>query len=578
MIISMKKLSSGILSALAKYEPLYLVFSFPHLIAASSLTLAGVYFPKVFIGQLERSESFHKIAVSIVTYILLLIALKCFDAFFVYKADVYRERFKKNIRCLAGELTMAQPLSEIEGTGFADKLTMSGKVTQLTDAFAVFLNIATDLITIAGLSFMISLLDFAFLLTIAVVVGMKLIFVCLTQRYQKKRRLLYAANDRIGNYLDSTAYTSPGAAKELRINSLGGWYMDKIKGFRERMLTLQYGDFNRYAAINVLSGLILALQSLVILISLAAHLKDGVIGIADFTMYFTAVTTLTLKLSSIITLIGEYNSKKISLKDFDELFHSDESDTTRKGVPENREIVFENVWFAYPGSDKYVLRNINITIKSGEKLSVVGMNGAGKSTFIKLLCRFYKPTRGRITLGGVDISEIDETEYNHIIAAVFQDFQNLPFTVRENITLGKDVLTEIPESGEWIGALPDGLDTYVGRVYEASGVELSGGEGQKLEILRAIHKNTPILILDEPTASLDPIAESEIYDRYFEIAKNKTTIFVSHRLASSMIADRIAVFSQGEIIGCDTHDELLVSCPMYAEMFRLQKRGYSDLR
>ena len=260
----MKKLSSGILSALAKYEPLYLVFSFPHLIAASSLTLAGVYFPKVFIGQLERSESFQKIAVSIATYILLLIALKCFDAFFVYKADVYRERFKKNIRCLAGELTMAQPLSEIEGTGFADKLTMSGKVTQLTDAFAVFLNIATDLITIAGLSFMISLLDFAFLLTIAVVVGMKLIFVCLTQRYQKKRRLLYAANDRIGNYLDSTAYTSPGAAKELRINSLGGWYMDKIKGFRERMLTLQYGDFNRYAAINVLSGLILALQSLVI--------------------------------------------------------------------------------------------------------------------------------------------------------------------------------------------------------------------------------------------------------------------------------------------------------------------------
>ena len=236
----------------------------------------------------------------------------------------------------------------------------------------------------------------------------------------------------------------------------------------------------------------------------------------------------------------------------------------------------EDVSIGYEGQT--VVRDLNFHIDSGDYLCIVGENGSGKTTFIKLLCRFYKPTRGRITLGGVDISEIDETEYNHIIAAVFQDFQNLPFTVRENITLGKDVLTEIPESGEWIGALPDGLDTYVGRVYEASGVELSGGEGQKLAILRAIHKNTPILILDEPTASLDPIAESEIYDRYFEIAKNKTTIFVSHRLASSMIADRIAVFSQGEIIGCDTHDELLMSCPMYAEMFRLQKRGYSDLR
>lgn len=339
-----------------------------------------------------------------------------------------------------------------------------------------------------------------------------------------------------------------------------------------RCLSLQYGDFDYYAAIEAVSGIILALQSLVILISLARRFADGAIGIGDFTMYFTAVTTLTLKLSSIISTVGEYNMTKISLTDFDGLFACEETGTKQKKSPCGHKIVFENVRFAYPGSERFVLKNVNITINEGERLSVVGMNGAGKSTFIKLLCRFYSPVRGRITIGGVDINDIEEKEYYRMIAAVFQNFQNLPFTIRENITLGKDEV-KASESSEWISELPHGIDTYVTRIFDPEGVELSGGEGQKLAILRAIHKNALILILDEPTAALDPATENEIYEKYFDIAKGKTSIFVSHRLASSTIADRIAVFEDGEIIACAPHRELIESCPEYERMFRLQKQS-----
>ncbi len=572
----MKKLSSGILGALSRYEPGYIAFSFPHLMFATAVTLAGVYFPKVFIGQLESQRTFGEIYVSVMTYIILLAALRCLDSFFVYKSDLCREHFMKNIRFLTGKMTMERPLCEIEGAGFADKLILSGKVSQITDAFSLLFRITIDFLTIAGLSVMISTLDAAFLLTIVVVISVKIASVCLTQSYRKKRRTLYAANDRVGDYLDSTAYNNPGAAKELRINSLGGWYMGKVTGFRERMLALQYGDFNHYAATTAVSGIILALQSLVILISLARRFADGVIGIGDFTMYFTAVTTLTLKLSSIISLIGEYNTVKISLDDFDSLFTPEKADTKSKKLPKGHEIFFDDVWFAYPGSERFVLKNVNITIKEGEKLSVVGMNGAGKSTFIKLICRFYTPTRGRITMGGVDIRDIDEKEYNRMIAAVFQDFQNMPFTIRENITLGKDEISGTPESGEWINKLPHGIDTYVTRIFDEDGFELSGGEGQKLAILRAVHKNPSILILDEPTAALDPAAENEIYERYFEIAEGKTSIFVSHRLASSTMADRIAVFADGGIIACGPHKELIESCPVYERMFGLQKRGFGE--
>jgi ABC-type multidrug transport system fused ATPase/permease subunit len=211
------------------------------------------------------------------------------------------------------------------------------------------------------------------------------------------------------------------------------------------------------------------------------------------------------------------------------------------------------------------------------------MNGAGKSTFIKLLCKFYRPASGKITLNGVDIWDMPNEEYYKIISAVFQDFANLSFTLKENIAMNDngdmDKIAEIIDGvglKERIDELSNGYETYLTKSFDSGGIEFSGGQAQKIAIARAVYKNTPMLILDEPTANLDPKAEGEIYTDFFNMAKNKTTIFISHRLAASTIADNIAVFSDGKIAEYGSHNELMKQNGIYAEMYRKQSQQYTE--
>lgn len=245
---------------------------------------------------------------------------------------------------------------------------------------------------------------------------------------------------------------------------------------------------------------------------------------------------------------------------------------------EELDIVFDNVSFSYGEDAPLVLDHINLSIKNGEKLVIVGMNGAGKTTLIKLLCKFYHPTAGRILIGGRDIETIPNDEYYKLIAAVFQDHREFSFTVAENISLSENgdagkiekILSELDLAG-FISRLPNGLGTYVGRSFSDEGIDPSGDEGQKLAIAKAMYKDSPILILDEPTASLDPLAESEIYEQFFKLSASKTTIFISHRLAASTIADRIVVFDKGKIVESGTHRELMRNGGLYEKMYIKQR-------
>lgn len=250
-------------------------------------------------------------------------------------------------------------------------------------------------------------------------------------------------------------------------------------------------------------------------------------------------------------------------------------------------IEFRNVSFAYPGTDRKVLEDINITIEPGEKLSIVGLNGAGKTTFIKLLCRLYDPTSGQILMDGKDIREYDHQEYMKQFAPVFQDFQLLRFTIGENI-LHKDPRQRTDEEKEkvdeiirlvgledMVGKLGKGIDTTLFKIFEEDGIEPSGGEQQKIAIARALNKDAPVIILDEPTAALDPIAEYEIYRHFHTLVGNKTALYISHRLSSCRFCDRIAVFADGRIAEYGSHDEL-VNIPdgIYAKMFEAQAQYY----
>ncbi|WP_373761435.1 ABC transporter ATP-binding protein [Jeotgalibaca porci] len=241
-----------------------------------------------------------------------------------------------------------------------------------------------------------------------------------------------------------------------------------------------------------------------------------------------------------------------------------------------------NVSFAYPGSDEYVLKNVNLKLEVGEKLAIVGMNGSGKTTLIKLLCRLYDPTEGQILLNGIDIRKYDYQEYLRLLAVVFQDFQLYAFHLGENVAASKVVNEEsavgaLEKAGfsERGRTLKDGLDTYLYKNYDESGIEVSGGEAQKIAMARAIYKKAPIVLLDEPTAALDPLSEFEMYTNFSEVVGNRSAIYISHRLSSVRFCDRIAVFEQGAIIQEGTHSELVQKQDgKYFELWHAQAQYY----
>ncbi len=244
----------------------------------------------------------------------------------------------------------------------------------------------------------------------------------------------------------------------------------------------------------------------------------------------------------------------------------------------------ENVTFRYPGAEKNLFENLNLTIHPGEKLAVVGLNGAGKTTLVKLLCGFYDPTEGRVTLNGIDIREFNRQEYYKLLCAVYQEFSVLDVTIGENVAQSREMIDEekvwncleMAGLADFVRGLPEGLNTHVGRDVYLDGVLFSGGQTQRLMLARALYKGGPLLILDEPTAALDPIAESDIYEKYSEMSGGKTSIFISHRLASTRFCDRILFIADGKIAEEGTHEDLLRKKGAYADLYQVQSRYYQE--
>lgn len=248
------------------------------------------------------------------------------------------------------------------------------------------------------------------------------------------------------------------------------------------------------------------------------------------------------------------------------------------------EVEFRDVSFKYPNTDFWALRHVNFKFKIGERLAVVGMNGSGKTTMIKLMCRLYDPTEGQILLNGIDIRKYNYKEYHSIFSVVFQDFNLFSFTLGQNVAASTDydeekVRQSLIEAnfGERLDKLEKGAETYLYRNFEKDGVEISGGEAQKIALARALYKNAPFIILDEPTAALDPIAEAEVYSNFNSIVGDKTAIYISHRLSSCRFCDRIAVFDGGRVVQFGTHDELVADeNGKYHELWHAQAQYYTE--
>ena len=240
--------------------------------------------------------------------------------------------------------------------------------------------------------------------------------------------------------------------------------------------------------------------------------------------------------------------------------------------------------YRYPGAEKNTIAHMSLTLHPGENLAIVGLNGAGKTTLVKLICGFLDPTGGRVLLNGQDIRQYNRRDYYKLFEAVFQDFSVLSCTVAENVAQAMDGIDEekvrycLDQAGltEKITSLPAGIKTHVGRDVYLDGVEFSGGQTQRLMLARALYKDAPILVLDEPTAALDPIAEDDIYQKYNEMTRGRTSLFISHRLASTRFCDRILFLENGRVLEEGTHDQLMAHNGGYAKLFAVQSKYYKE--
>ncbi len=380
------------------------------------------------------------------------------------------------------------------------------------------------------------------------------------------------------------------AAKDIRIYSMASWLRECY-----RDLSDQRSKWDR----NVVKKSFLSrIADLVVILirdggayALLIHMfYSGKIGIDEFVLYFAAISSFASWVGDIISCWNKANTVSLKLCDFRDFVDYPEYDGSgiakatdhMNTVPE---IEFKNVSFRYDGAEQDTIHDLSLKIKSGEKLALVGLNGAGKTTLVKLLCGLYRPTSGEIFFNGIPLSDFKREDYYKLISPVFQEIRTAFFSLAETVSGKSTAETDLEKAetcmrqaglGAKIDALPDGIHTKLNKKVHENGTELSGGEAQKLMLARALYKDAPLLILDEPTAALDPIAESKIYTEFNVMAKSKTSLFISHRLASTSFCDRIVLLENGNITEEGTHQELMAANGTYKGLFDIQSCWYKE--
>jgi ABC-type multidrug transport system fused ATPase/permease subunit len=317
---------------------------------------------------------------------------------------------------------------------------------------------------------------------------------------------------------------------------------------------------------------------------------NGSIQVDEFVLYFGAVGSFAGLVGGIFNEFISINATSLVVCDLRDYLNYPDKNNRGSGCELQDfnlpcEIELENVSYKYEASEKDTLSDISLKIKAGEKIAIVGLNGAGKTTLIKNICGLYSPSSGSVKVNGHEVKEYNIYDYYSMFSVVFQDFHFLPVSLANTVSSKTDentdrekVLECIRLAGldDKINSLEKGVDSLLDKQLNENGVDLSGGEKLKLLLARAIYKNAPVLILDEPTSALDPIAESELYEKYNELTKNKTSIFISHRLASTRFCDRILYLEDGRIIENGSHDELIKLNGKYAYLFGIQSHYYKD--
>ena len=394
--------------------------------------------------------------------------------------------------------------------------------------------------------------------------------------------------NRAFQYLCSVA-TDFRFAKDLRIYNGDKFFLEKAEITMDKIIHINHEYFTKHGLWNGLAQSIVQIQLTIIFIILGISLLTAKITVGSFTMLYGASNQLGRSINSIIQGYTDLITLSFNLDPYYEFLNIEEieeGEGFEASIKSPVSLTFENSSFKYPTAKEDTLKDISFSISSGETLAIVGKNGAGKTTIIKLLCRLYKPQKGRILINGIDIQSLSMEEYRKQLSIVFQDFKLLPIKLNENI-IGKskeliteeeteDIWNRLEETGikSWIKKQSKQLESYITKIHDDKGLLPSGGQEQKIAITRALVRDGAIVILDEPTAALDPKSEEEVYENLIKLTQGKTSIFISHRLSSTRIADRIIVLDKGEIVEEGCHKELINHNGLYADMFNIQANQY----
>lgn len=573
-----------------KFNKMYVIYIFALQIVSSLISLLAVIMPKYIIDELIGGRRVDYL----ILYIGLLVGYNYIGGMLVIFLRG-RSLTSKGIVFSKFQTFIAEKLvdcdfEELENAEFLNTKEKAGKFLYANgQGFGVVLdsavNIIGKLIFFCGLIAVLATLSiwivciFVFLVVVNSIVESKV-----NKRFFEFDMEKAPIERKTGYFLGLIENFSFG--KEIRLYGNKKWILSKISShllLSNSFYEKQVSSTNKSQYFSALTALI---REIVSYGYLAYQIIMGIISIGDFTMYLSAMSQFSSSMNDTMKSILNIKQFGYYYEALDRYINVPAKMREGRKLPlpnGNYEIEYKNVSYKYSGQSSYALRNINIKIVSGEKLSVVGENGAGKTTFVKLLCRMYDPTEGAILLNGHDIRDIDYDQYLSIISAVFQDFKLFSFTIKENVCFSDanyandyEIEKIIIESGfeEKLGKLEKGINTYVYKNFETDGFEPSGGEGQKLALARALYKNTPIVILDEPTSALDPRAEYDIYQKFNDLVRGKTAIYISHRLSSTRFCDNIAVFNNGEIVEYGSHQSLLEKNGYYTELFSMQAQYY----
>lgn len=374
-------------------------------------------------------------------------------------------------------------------------------------------------------------------------------------------------------------------AKDVRLYFPRSFFPERLARYQSRLLEKERSQEYYCGGILSLQAGLQMLQTFALYAVLIFRFLQGGIEIGYFSL---AVSSIGIFMAAVKKISGAWNQiiKNVFFLSYLERFQSlperfEKAGENREGSHEMQSVEFRDVWFRYPGTQRYALEAVNVTLNRGEIMTIVGENGSGKTTFVKLLLGLYRPTRGEILLNGVPIDHYSDEEYRSVFAPVFQDYRLFAYTLKENLVFDREypkveaeALLERLGLRKKIDSLPDGIEQYVGKGYEKSGVDFSGGEKQKIAIVRALLKDSDCVVLDEPTAALDPIAEMELYRQINDLTGKKACVFITHRLAGVRFSNRVLYFENGRVAEQGSCGQLLEKKGKFYDFYQLQAKQY----